>query len=590
MEKSLKQLVQEARDARIKSLFVGFLCFMGLVLMRLIYLQVHEQKSLHGASERNFLKTENIAPHRGNILDCNGKVVATNRPIFDFFWQGTGQPHLSLIQMGLIQKIETILGVPVDWKQFERAERGSKRLLLKEDVPFHMLCKLGEQCGEHPNIHISHHAKRVYPYKEFASHLLGYLARVEKNSVAEGKYGLEKICQDELKGELGYVRHIINSRGDKLEQKECVEAKAGHDIVLNLDFEMQQIAQSLFEPDQAGALVIMDPEDGAIKVSASFPSFDPNRFLYPITPEEWENSFNVNSPLLNRVINSVYPPASIFKLVTFTAGLEEHIISQDTEFDCRGYVKFCGRKYFCIRNWGHGPLCARLALGHSCNIPCFTIAKKIKIDQLADYASRYGLGQPTKTIFPENSGLIPTTVWKKHVKGEPWWKGETLSASIGQSYILVTPLQIARMVSSVYTGYLVKPRFLLNEPIEKQPLAVGYSTRLFLQEGMKAAADEGSAQKLAYVKGFQVYAKTGTAQTSGVRKEKEKTSKLQFEHAWVAAHIRYKNLKPFTMVIIVEHAGSSRAALMVGEKFLKEYKKVLDATVSGTDGLMVSAI
>lgn len=582
MEKSLKQMVQEARDARIKSLFLGFLCFIGLVLIRLMYLQVHQQEHLHGASERNFLKTENIAPQRGNILDCNGRIVATNRPVFDMYWQGSGQSHLTLAHMELLQKIEKILGKPCDWRLVERVERGAKKMLMAEDVPFHMLCQLGEQCGEHPNIHIIHYAKRTYPYKEFASHLLGYLGRVEKNELSEGRYGLEKLCQDELKGELGYVQHIINSRGDKLEEKEHVNAKAGRDIMLNLDFEMQRIAQTLFEPDQAGAFVIMDPENGAIKASASFPNFDPNRFLYPITKEEWENSFNVNSPLLNRVINSVYPPASLFKLVTFAAGLEEHIIGHETEFDCRGYVKFCGRKYFCIRNWGHGPLSAKMSLGYSCNIPCFTIAKKIKIDQLAQYAARFGLGQSTKTIFPENSGLMPTTTWKKSIKGEPWWKGETLSASIGQSYILVTPLQIARMVSSIYTGYLVKPRYLFNEPIEQQPLSIAYSTRHFLQEGMRTAADEGSAQKLGFVKGFQVFAKTGTAQTSGMRKEKEKTTKQQFEHAWVAAYVRYKNMKPFTMVIIVEHAGSSRPALIVGEKFLRAYKEVLETASTPT--------
>jgi penicillin-binding protein 2 len=283
----------------------------------------------------------------------------------------------------------------------------------------------------------------------------------------------------------------------------------------------------------------------------------------------------MNSPLLNRATFSTYPPASIFKLVTFAMGLEEHLITPGTEINCLGYLKFAERKYFCMRHWGHGKLPLLDALAYSCNIPCYLLAKKIKIDLLADYAKRFGLGIAPGSLFPEKTGLIPTASWKKEIKGESWWPGETLSACVGQSFLLTSPLQIARMIGSIFTGFLVRPRILLSEQIDKEALPLSSATRLFLQQAMRAVISEGTGKLLIKLKDFQLAAKTGTAQTSNLRLEK--FTREQLEHAWVAVHFKYKDQKPLVVVCIIEHAGSSRLALIAVEKFLLSYRDFINS-------------
>jgi penicillin-binding protein 2 len=520
---------------------------------------------------------EVISPPRGNLLDCNGILLAANRPVFDLHWQGLGSNKFSEEQKEILKKIENILHLDftVDSKinYILAAEKNSKRILIKSDLTFDELCCVSEQCSGCGNLVIENKFKRIYPYSSFACHILGYLSKQEEEATTHGLYGVEKQFQGDLKGERGYVVNIINSKGRKLNQLDFHNPKAGTDLILTLDFNIQSIAESLFTQEQAGAFLIMDPENGAIKAFVSFPDFDPNIFLNPISSEDWENKFSYNNPLLNRVTNATYPPASLFKLVTYAAGLEEKIIDKDTTFVCHGHTKFCGRKYHCIRRLGHGSVDTKMALAYSCNIPCFNIARKLKIDQFAEYAFRFGLGNKTGFLLPEKTGLVPTVMWKAVVKGEHWWKGDTLSVAIGQGYILVTPLQLVRMVSAICNGHLVKPRIVLQEDVEKVPLQISESTLKFLRLAMKEVASIGSAAGLGQIKDFEVFAKTGTAQTSSLRRER--LYKKQLEHAWLAGFFSYKGQKPLAMVVLVENVGSSTPARKIMEKFLTVYGKLL---------------
>jgi penicillin-binding protein 2 len=319
----------------------------------------------------------------------------------------------------------------------------------------------------------------------------------------------------------------------------------------------------------------MEPETGAIRAMASFPAFDPNFFLNSITPEQWQEQMTTHNPLLNRICSAEYPPASVFKVVTFAAGLEEGIVDSQTNVSCKGYVHFHGRNYYCIKHSGHGRLSLKDAFAKSCNIQCFEIAKKIKIDTLADYACRFGLGQKTNFLLPEKSGLVPTSLWKKAIKQEPWWKGETLSASIGQSYLLATPLQIARLTSAIFTGYLVKPRILEIEPIEREKLLIAETTRAFLQNAMKEAVNSGTGWRLRYFKNVDLYVKTGTAQTCALNREK--TSRRQLEHAWLIGHFSYKGSKPLSLVVLIENMGSSAPAIMATKKFIEGYQRLMES-------------
>jgi penicillin-binding protein 2 len=573
-----EQIDLALRRRKILYVLIVVLCFFGFIAVRLFYLQVSQNKLFLKLGERNFLRTELIPSRRGNVFDCNNNLLATNRPVFDLYWKGGGKSSLTHRQEDFVRIVKEILGEKVlddlMVKQIERAERFSRSVLIKSDITQEELFKVSEQCSESINLFLEKHFKRVYPYNNMASHVLGYLRKAERSGNFEGFYGLEREIQADLEGEWGYVRHVTNAMGKRLRQQECQEAIAGTDVVLTLDLTLQSMAEMLFEPGQSGAFIIMDPEDGSIKAMLSYPNFDPNLFLEPISDQEWSDKFTIDSPLLNRAIHASYPPASIFKLVTFVAGLERGVISTNSSFFCPGYTLFCGRRYNCQHREGHGRLTATQALGASCNVPCFQIAQKITIDQLADYAMRFGLGQSTSFVVSDKKGLVPTSGWKQSCKGERWWPGETLSASIGQSFLLVTPLQIVRMVASICSGYLVKPRIMQAEQVEKTPLDVSGHTLSFLRHVMREVVLHGTGAYLSRFSEFHISAKTGTAQTISLEKQQKETKK-QLEHAWFAAYFSYKNTKPLAMVILSENAGSSRFALKIAEKFFTIYRKVL---------------
>ena len=215
------------------------------------------------------------------------------------------------------------------------------------------------------------------------------------------------------------------SLGRHLAQRELKKALAGKDITTTLDIEIQQMVELILPEDVVGTCIIMDPIDGSLLALVSRPHFDPTVFLGSLEQDEWA-SLQDKKPFLNRAFNACYPPGSIFKLVTISAALEHKLIKSDSHWFCPGYVEFAQRRYWCSNKHGHGDLNTEQALAHSCNIPFFEIGKKISIDTLADYAHRFGLGQKTNIGFTEKEGLIPTSAWKKRVKGERWWPGETL--------------------------------------------------------------------------------------------------------------------------------------------------------------------
>lgn len=561
----------------------GFFAFLFVIVLRLFYLQVDQWSNYAQMGEKNFLRTEIICPPRGNFIDSNGVILASNKPVFDLYWEGSGIKNLSLTQLEFIKKVDQILESNFyqdedKLKSISFAEKYTRRLLLKSDLSFDQLCKISEQCSNCSNLVIINRFRRVYPYNNLASHILGYLARQDQCQTV-GLTGLEKVFEQDLKGEKGYILNMINSRGIKLDKKYYKDAKAGKDLILNLDLNLQKIAESIYPEGESGAFVIMDPEDGAIKVFLSYPNFDPNIFLNGISQQDWQEKLAYNNPLINRVTSAVYPPASTFKIVTLTAGIEEGVITTESNFNCHGYEFFCGRKYHCVKHSGHGNLTAKQALAYSCNIPCFKIAQKIKINQVADYAFRFGLGKKTGFLLPEKEGLIPTYEWKQNVKKEKWWKGETLSTCIGQTYTLVTPLQIARMIASISSGYLVRPRILKEEDVVKDDLKISRKTLTFLKNAMHEATIYGSARLLGYLSDFEVYAKTGTAQTSSLTREK--ISKKQYEHAWIACNFSYKRQKPLTMLILIENMGSSTPAIQLAYKFLKEYKDFYEKSKGG---------
>jgi penicillin-binding protein 2 len=553
------------------------LAAMVIIFGRLLFLQVYHHQILARQGEKNFTRIKQIDPLRGNILDCHGNLLATNRPVINIDWIGTGLSKLSPEQRLILTRIENVLSkynqpILIEISKINRAEKFSTSIRLASDVSIEALSEISEQCADSQNIEISKKFQRFYPHKNLACHILGYLGELDNNTLSSGKMGLELIFNDILKGKHGSMSHIINSFGKNLQMSKIASSQSGQALNLTIDMKLQQIAESLMPADHAGAFILLDPQTGALKALVSNPGFDPSIFLKPILTEDWKQ-LQETRPFINRAFNASYPPASIFKMITISTALEQGIIVPESKFYCRGYTTFKDRKYYCNRRTGHGTLDIKGALAHSCNIACYEIAQKVSIDTLADYAYRFGLGEKTNIIFPELSGIVPSNAWKRTVKGEPWWKGETLSAAIGQSFLLVTPIQVACMMASIFQGYLVKPRILEAEPIETTPLNIKPSTQEFLQECMKSAIQIGSGRNIGRLKNITVYAKTGTAQTRSRSKDIEEVQNDC--HAWCMIYFTYQNHDPLVMTILIEHAGGSAVATAVAKKFLAQYMKIM---------------
>ena len=562
-------------DLKISLYGIAMVIACCILVGRLFHLQIRSGTAFSKQSKRNFTRYEQIISLRGNILDCSGNILATNRPVTDLYWQGTGAKRLTPEHLAQLTQLTQILGIPPfeNYDELNRTERYLRKIPLATDISFEQLSKIIELFPDESNVKLVTHFKRFYPYQSIASHILGYLAYIDKS--CEGKTGIEKIFEDTLRGKEGSIMRIINSIGAHLAEYEIEKTLQGKHIITTLDLSLQKLAEEVFPPGISGCFILMDPATGALKVCLSRPSFNPNIFTAPISCETWD-ALQEHQPFLNRISSAAYPIGSTFKLITVSAALETGIIEQHSAWNCLGSTTFAGRKYHCVRKEGHGLLTTKLAMAHSCNIPFFEIGKKIDMDIITQYAQIFGLGRVTGSLFPEATGLVPSRAWKRKVKHERWWTGETLSAMIGQTFLLATPLQIARMVASIETGFLVTPRIIESTPITCEHLKIKLETRHFLQKSMHASVTKGTARWLdrLHNKDFIIHAKTSTAQTSSLDKLKEGAEFL--EHSWLASNFTYKNYPPLTMVILTEKTGRTGIPPRIAYNFLRGYKTLMD--------------
>lgn len=560
---------------KVRIILITSLLIFCLFCWRLVQLQIINQHDYHHLCQQNYTRFKKVPPIRGNILDCNGHPLATNRPVISLYWSGTGNYKLTPQQLETLATLESITRYTFLTSMIEKIAKAERTLTMIQLIPemsLKHLAQIMEIFPEHKNITVKNHFKRFYPYKTWASHILGHIGQADFNVI--GKMGLEKIAHPLLQGQHGQIITTINSKGTYIAQQELQSAMAGQDIVTTIDLNLQAIVEHLFPQEYAGTVIVMDPKTGDLKAIASYPNFDPTLFVDSIDKKKWEH-IQDKKPFINRAFNACYPPASIFKLVTISAALELGLVNLDDQIDCKGYYLFKKRPYYCARRYGHGSLNLTESVAKSCNIVFFQIGQQIHIDQLAGYAYKFGLGQKTGIIFPEHIGLVPTTSWKLQEKGEPWWPGETLSAAIGQSYILVPPIQISCLIGSIFQGYRVRPRILKYEPIEQYPLDILKSTRTFLKKSMKSVVKFGTGKNVSEIEDIKIYAKTGTAQITSLLKMKKNPQKQHLEHAWFVAYFQYKDCDPLVLTVLIEHAGSSKSAVTFAKRFLMSYRSLM---------------
>ncbi len=563
--------------------------------LRLWNLQIAQHEALSNRAESNRMRRITLDGLRGKILDRNGKILVDNRPSF----------QLSIIPEDVENPKETLAYlnnfIPVDIEAViseMKKTRPFKPVVIKRDISREEVAFIEERRISLPGIFLEIKPIRNYIYNDFSSHLLGYLGAISPKQYASaeplaysrddfiGKYGIEKIFEGRLRGVKGFKHVEVDAAGRELGRMSLKPPSSGADISLTLDYDVQAAAEKAME-GKMGAAIAIDPDNGDILAYVSKPSFDPNIFSFGITSDEWKKLLNDDfHPLQNRVTQAMYPPGSTFKIITTAAALEEGIITPETQIFCPGHYRLGKRTYRCWKRQGHGWMDVHTAIVQSCDVFFYNTGLKLGVDTIAKYARIFGLGEKTGVeLEGENSGLIPTTEWKKRVKKEPWILGETVSVSIGQGFVLTTPIQQARMVAAIANGgWLVRPRVTLpkgEDVVHKEKIPISANTIKLIAESLRGVVNEDHGTGWRLRKGPYEYAgKTGTSQVIRMkRNEKWDNNKIKIkhrDHGWFVAFAPYDDPK-IAVAVISEHGGhGGEAAAPVAKQIMDAYlKKIL---------------
>lgn len=579
------------------------LSFLGLWL-RVWYLQVLKGTDFMGLSESNRVRLVSLPSYRGEITDRNGMTMVSIRPSFNLYITPEDVRDLGETLNTLKEKID--FDIP-KVKQDIRQSQPFSDVLIKADIQREQVAFVEENNRLLGGIHLKVEPLRNYIYKDMAAHVFGYLGEINKDKLMKGepgyrmgdlvgKEGIEFLFEEEMKGKKGYKEVEVDVSGRELAVLRKNPPQSGNHLVLTLDLRIQKVVEELMtgteEEPINGSAVVMKVRTGEILAMASKPAFDPNMFSSGISVHDWRKLiFNKQHPLQNKAIDGQFPPGSVYKIVTAYAALEEKIITPEDTVFCPGYFKLGRRSYRCWNRGGHGDVNLHDALVQSCDVYFYTVGHRLGIDTLGRYAKMLGLGVPTQVnLIGEKPGLVPTRDWKLKARGEEWLIGETISASIGQGFNLVTPIQQARMVATVANGGMVLKPYLVRQVRDKdgriikevfphieQKLEGQPDTLTQIQQGLFGVVNEkrGTGWR-ARLKDIKVAGKTGTAQVVRLKADFNKDDEIPYlhrDHAWFAGYAPFENPE-IAVAVIVEHGGhGGSAAAPIVRKIIEAYNK-----------------
>ena len=464
----------EVFNNRLKLVTLFVIVVFAVLVLRLWFLQIVNGAGYRVKSENNRIHLQDILPFRGMIFDRYGELLVDNRPSYNMYII----PEEIQNRKQLLESLEMLTGLNPDVVEDELSKASRKYpfkpILIKKNISRTELAVIETNLFNLAGVMIQVRPQRHYIFTEFASHLIGYLGEISESQLSSGKYadnksgdligkyGVEGRWQKSLNGLRGRERLEVDAAGRKLKVISRKPPVPGLSLSLTIDKELQFLAEEGLK-GKKGAVVAMNPNNGEILALASAPAFDPNLFIGGIDKAAWRGMISgKDHPLQNRAISGQYPPGSVFKIVLALAGLQEEIIDPQEEIYCNGSYRLGNRTYRCWKKRGHGKVNFHKALVQSCDVYFYKIGRRLGVDKIAQYAKMLGLGSKTGfDLSSERAGLIPTSKWKLKRWGVPWQAGETISVSIGQSFVLTTPLQLARLISVVFNGgYLYQPKVI----------------------------------------------------------------------------------------------------------------------------------
>lgn len=588
-----------------RSIVIG--AFQGVALTglagRMAWLQVVEGEKYKTLADKNRINVRLLAPERGVIVDRYGSMLAKNDPNFRAFIIPEQTRDIENALLNLSEYIE------IPEHDFKRVIKESRHkpvyvpVEIRNNLSWEEISRIQVNAPDLSGITTNVGTRRSYPLAESTAHLVGYVGAVSESDKGRshllslpgfkiGKSGIEKKYDDDLRGKPGHLEVEVNVNGREVRELNRTPAAPGQRVVLNVDAKLQSFTQSQLSKKRSASAVIVDARNGEVYAIASSPAFDPNIFTLGLSPHEWEKLLsNPAHPLTNKAISGQYPPGSTFKMITALAALEKNIINENTTFHCPGHFQLGRDKFHCWRDEGHGNVNLHKSLVESCDVYYYNLATKVGVDNIAEMARRFGLGDVLGIeLEAERPGLVPDKLWKRGYTGRSWQLGETVVTSIGQGYLQATPLQLAIMTARIINGgKAVLPSVtsgIGDEALKTKKIndmkVNSYHLRL-----IKRAMDDvimgerGTARgSRIYKKGFEMGGKTGTSQVRRITKQERAQGIENEDMPWRMRHhalfVGYAPINDprYVCSVVVEHGGGgASAAAPIAKNLLLETQK-----------------
>jgi len=574
---------------------------LGVLALRMRTLQLEQADQFRLLAEENRINMRLIPPARGLIYDRNGVLLAGNEPNYKVVITREEAGDVDTV----LARLTAIVTLPED--DLERAKREISRrsafvpVTIADRLTWEQFSEIAVNAPALPGVTTEVGLSRVYPLGADFAHSIGYVGPVSDYDLERlndddpllqiprfqiGKTGIESKHEQTLRGNAGNSRIEVNAAGRVMRELDRKEGRQGANLQLTIDHALQNYTEARLAGESA-AVVVMDVAQGDILTIASAPSFDPNKFVRGISAPDYRSLLNDEyRPLADKTVQGTYPPGSTFKMLTALAALEDGVIAPDERVWCGGFQKLGTRRFHCWKRGGHGWVNLIDSLRESCDVYYYDISQRVGIDKIADMARKFGLG--TRFDLPMSAvaeGLMPSRAWKETTRGEDWRIGDTLNASIGQGYVLASPLQLAVMTARLATGRDVQPR--LVRAIDDQPQQVPEAPQLgvsrrnlqLIQRAMYEVSNlrKGTAYGSRVVDDVnKIAGKTGTSQVRNITAEERARGVFRNEdlpwnrrdHALFVGYAPY-DAPRYAVSVVVEHGGGgSKAAAPIARDVL----------------------
>jgi len=604
-------------NGRVAASVVFILLALGLVIMRLYWLQITDHAHYTTLSTENRLRLLPRPPARGEIADRNGILLAENIPSIDLFIFPDKVKNLEETTEQLSQVIPISDDDRSRFDKLKKRHRRFERVPIRTGLNQQEMAKFAVKRHRFQGVDMGITLRRFYPYGELTAHVVGYIGRINERELESidqaaysgtshiGKTGLERYYEDQLHGEVGIQKVEMDATSHIMRVIETQPPVNGKDIKLHFDIELQRIAMDGLG-EHSGAVVAIDIKSGGILVLASKPGFDANLFVDGISFKDYDAlRENPETPLYNRTIHGRYPPGSTIKPFLALAGLERGNVTANQTIWCPGHYNIKGsrRKFRDWKKSGHGTTNLYKAIEQSCDVYFYNLAYSMGIDNMHDYLSQFRFGQKTGADMPNETGaVLPSIEWKKKRYNKAWLPGDTVNAGIGQGYVLVSPLQLAYATAVLAgDGKLLPPRLASHIDDISTALADSDIPRIEKKnplhweqviQGMSQVveAPRGTAKRIRS-KSYRIAGKTGTAQVVSMKQNEnydaEKLAKEKHDHALFVAFAPTDDPQ-IAVAVIVEHGGhggstAAPIARQIMDAFLLEESVETEQQVSSEE-------